>query len=90
VAQDKTKKRLRKLPRAAERQRRSAPARPLGPGPRFPDSQPPVWEGPDFDDPDDGAGVREPPRPWPTTPAAALELDEPEPLYLDLTSSTRT
>ena len=43
-----------------------------------------VWDDDRGDDPDGGAGVREPRHPFPTMPAAALALDEPEPQYLDL------
>jgi hypothetical protein len=36
------------------------------------------------DDLEGGAGVREPRRPYPTMPAGALELEEPESDYLEL------
>ena len=90
MAKNKLKKRVRKAVRKELRRQGQRP--PLGPGrgsgpatePWFPGYDP---DGPLGDDhPDDGgAGVREPRRPWPTMPAAALELDEPRPLYLDLT-----
>jgi hypothetical protein len=38
------------------------------------------------DDLEGGAGVREPRRPYPTMPAGALELDEPEPQYLEMSA----
>ena len=88
MAKNKLKKRVRKAVRKELRRQGQRP--PLGPGrgsgptePWFPGSD---SDGPwDDDDLDGGAGVREPRRPWPTMPAAALELDEPQPLYLDLT-----
>jgi hypothetical protein len=90
VAKNKLKKRVRKAVRK-ELQRRQGQRHPLGPGPGSGPTEP--WfpgydsDGPwdDDDHPDGGAGVREPRHPWPTMPAAALELDEPEPQYLDLT-----
>jgi hypothetical protein len=91
VAKDKTKKRLRKL---EKRRRKELRSRPLGPdrgqGPNDPlppgdDWDYPSWDQGSGDDLEGGAGVREPRRPWPTTPAAALELEEPQPQYLDLT-----
>jgi hypothetical protein len=91
MAKNKLKKRVRKAVRK-ELQRREALRRPLGPDrggwpnePYTPRSEPDWPRWPDEDDPEGGAGVREPRRPWPTMPAAALELDEPEPEYLDLT-----
>lgn len=92
MAKDKTKKRLRKALRKMEKRRRQEAQRhplDMGRGQGFPDLPPP-WDGL-FDDEDrgddfdGGAGVREPRHPFPTMPAAALELDEPRPLYLDLT-----
>ncbi len=86
MAKDKTKKRLRKQEKRRRKELRSRPVGPdrgLGPS----DPSPPWddgWDYRDWDDPDGGAGVREPRRPWPTMPAAALALDEPEPQYLDL------
>ena len=76
-----TKKRLRRAAKRNERERRAATARPLGPPPggdvrRDPPSGP--------DDLDGGAGVREPRRPRPNAPAGYLELDEPEPTFLEL------
>ena len=80
----KTKRRLNKAARTIERQRRQAiqrhPGDP-GQGQGFPDLPPPPW-----DDRDGGAGVREPRRPLPSTPAGALELPHPESQYLDLVS----
>jgi hypothetical protein len=90
VAKNKLKKRVRKAVRK-ELRRRQAQRHPLGPGrgsvsyePWFPGDES-DWPRGDWDDPDGGAGVREPRHPRPTMPAAALELDEPLPLYLDLT-----
>ncbi len=82
MAKNKTKKRLRKTARKLEKQRRAAAQRhpsDLGFGQGFPDLPPPPW-----DDPDDGAGVREPRRPRPSMPAGELALDEPRSTYLDL------
>jgi hypothetical protein len=93
VAKNKLKKRVRKAVRKALRKQLrplQAQGYPLGPGRRSGPDEPwrpgteYNWPG-DDDLPDGGAGVREPRRPWPTTPAAALELNEPRPLYLDLT-----
>jgi hypothetical protein len=73
----KTKNRLRKAIRQAEKLRQEAARRhPLGPGssgPGFPDLPPPPWE-PSWNYGDDGggAGVREPRRPLPTHPAGAV------------------
>jgi hypothetical protein len=90
VAKNKLKKRVRKAVRK-ELQRQQGQRRPQGPGrgsgptdPWFPGYDPDWPWGDDHPD-DGGAGVREPRRPWPTMPAEALELDEPRPLYLDLT-----
>ena len=82
----KTKKRLRKAVRKAEKLRREAARRhPLGPssGPGFPDLPQPPWDT-GWDDDEGGAGVREPRRPFPTHPADAIALDPPSPQYLDL------
>jgi len=49
-------------------------------GPGIPDLPPPRWP----DDLDGGAGVREPRRPYPSTPAGAL--DPPESQYLELSA----
>ena len=80
----KTKKRLRKAIRQAEKLRQAAAQRhPLGPGssgPGFPDLPPPPW------DDDGGAGVREPRHPLPTHPAGAIALEPPQSQYLDLVS----
>ena len=83
----KTKKRLPKAVRMAEKLRREAARRhPLGPGsgpgPGFPDLPPP-WNT-RWDDDDDGDGVREPRHPLPTHPAGAIALDPPQSQYLDL------
>jgi len=78
----KTKRRLTRAARTIERQRRQAIRRhPLDPGrgQGFPDLPPPPW-----DDPDGGAGVREPRQPYPSTPAGAIALPQPESQYLDL------
>jgi hypothetical protein len=84
----KTKKRLRKAIRKAEKLRQEAARRhPLGPGssgPGFPDLPPP-WDTM-WDDDDGGAGVREPRHPFPTHPADAVALDPPHPQYLNLVS----
>jgi hypothetical protein len=88
VAKNKLKKRVRKAVRKELQRREALRRHPLGPErgswPSEPFIPPPEPDWPD-DDLDGGAGVREPRRPWPTMPAAALELDEPEPQYLDLT-----
>ena len=78
----KTKKRLPKAVRKAEKLRRQAARRhpfsnEFGQG--FPDLPPPPWH-----DPDGGAGVREPRRPRPTIPAGAMALEPPRSQYLDL------
>lgn len=81
----KTKKRLPKAIRKAEKLRKQAARRhPLDPGsgPGNPDLPPPwntMW-----DDPDGGAGVREPRHPFPTQPAGAIALEPPRSQYLDL------
>jgi len=87
---DTTKKRLRRAAKRLERQRRAAlaagnPVRPErgpgAPGRRGPDDLfPPGWP----DDLDGGAGVREPRRPFPGTPAGAMSLEVPQSQYLDL------
>ncbi len=89
MARNKLEKPVRKAVRK-ELRRRQAQGYPLGPGrgagpnePWFPYEF--DWPRGDEDDPDGGAGVREPRHPRPTMPASALELDEPRPLYLDLT-----
>jgi hypothetical protein len=79
----KTKKRLPKAVRRAEKLRRQAARRhplDLGSGPGFPDLPPP------WDDMDGGAGVREPRHPYPTHPAGAVALEPPRSQYLDLVS----
>jgi hypothetical protein len=100
MAEDPVRKRTRRAAKRIERQRRKAlaartskaaevprspaqtPREPRGPG--FPDlpPPPPIWP----DDLEGGAGVREPRRPYPTMPADALELNEPEPQYLEMSS----
>jgi hypothetical protein len=80
----KTKKRVPKAIRKAEKLRKQAARRhPLGPGsgPGFPDLPPPwntMW------DDDGGAGVREPRHPRTPQPAGAIALDPPRSEYLDL------
>ena len=82
----KTKKRVPKAIRKAEKLRKQAARRhPLGPGsgPGFPDLPPPwntMWD----DDDVGGAGVREPRHPSPIHPADAVALDYPRSVYLDL------
>jgi hypothetical protein len=88
VAKNKLKKRVRKAVRKELRRQEALRRHPLGPGRGgWPDGPFLPRIEPDWPDEDlgGGAGVREPRRPWPTMPAAALELDEPEPQYLDLT-----
>jgi hypothetical protein len=83
----KTKKRLRKAIRTAEKRREEAARRhPLGPGSSGPGSPdlPPPWNT--MWDDDDGAGVREPRHPFPAHPAGAIALEPPNPQYLDLVS----
>ncbi|HZA73678.1 MAG TPA: hypothetical protein VE476_12305 [Propionibacteriaceae bacterium] len=91
MAKNKLKKRVRKAVRK-ELRRREAQRHPLGPGRSSGPNDPWIpgsgldWPDEDHgDDFDGGAGVREPRHPWPTRPAAALEREEPEPQYLDLT-----
>ena len=84
----KTKKRLRKAIRTAEKVRRDAARRhPLGPGSSGPGSPdlPPSWNTM-WDDDDGGAGVREPRHPFPVHPADAIALEPPRQQYLDLVS----
>ena len=79
MAKDPTKG-LRRAAKRLERQRRlaSGSRNPVQPrrGKGRPQPPPPEW----FDDPEGGAGVREPRRPLPNQPAGALEL---EPAGLD-------
>ena len=81
----KTKKRLPKAIRKAEKLRKQAARRhPIDPGsgPGNPDLPPPwntMW-----DDDDGSAGVREPRHPRPAMPAGAMELTPPHPQYLNL------
>jgi hypothetical protein len=82
----KTKKRLPKAVRKAEKLRRQAARRhplDLGSGPGFPDLPAP-WDTMWDDDGGDGAGVREPRNPSPIHPADAVALDFPRSEYLDL------
>jgi hypothetical protein len=77
----KTKKRLPKAIRTAEKLRRQAARRRplgLGSGPGYPDLPPP------WDDMDGGAGVREPRSPRTPQPAGAIALEPPRSQYLDL------
>ena len=86
MAKKKTKKRLAKAIRKAEKRRQEAARRPpLGPGsaPGYRD-MPPPWDTMWDDDDDGGAGVREPRHPFPVHPAGAIALDPPQPQYLDL------
>jgi hypothetical protein len=92
VAKNKLKKRIRKALRKELRRREEARRHPLGPGRSSGPNEPWVPEReftwPDEEhgeDPDGGAGVREPRHPRPTMPAAAITLAEPELQYLDLT-----
>ena len=98
MADDPVRKRTRRAAKRVERLRRKAlatrsrkaaqatrppaqtPREQRGPG--FPDLPPPGWP----DDLEGGAGVREPRRPYPTMPAGALELDVPEPQYLEMSA----
>ena len=83
----KTKKRLPKAVRKAEKLRRQAARRhPQGPasGPGIRDLPPP-WDTM-WDDDEGGAGVREPRHPYPTHPAGAVALEPPRSQYLDLVS----
>ena len=99
MADDPVRKRTRRAARRIERQRKATPARTRKtadvprspaqspreqPGPRFPDlpPPPPMWP----DDLDGGAGVREPRRPSPAMPAGALEREEPESHYLEISA----
>lgn len=101
MAHDPVRRRTRRAAKRIERQRRKAlttPARKAPEtqnrppaqtpreqrGPGFPDlpPPPPMWP----DDLEGGAGVREPRRPYPTMPAGALELEEPEAEYLELSA----
>jgi hypothetical protein len=81
---DTTKRRAGRAAKRVERQRRIAIATRnavrFRPDPGRGDVRRPDWPG----DLDGGAGVREPRRPSPTTPAGAVALDEPEAHYLDL------
>ena len=86
MAKDPTKG-LRRAAKRLERQRRlaSGSRNPVQPrrGNGRPQPPPPEW----FDDPEGGAGVREPRRPLPNQPAGALEL---EPAGLDNLNLTAT
>ncbi len=80
-----TKKNLRRAAKKVERQRRMAVAarNPLRP-PRGGPFQRPPFQFPFPDEPEGGAGVREPRRPFPTSPAGAMELQYEDPQYLSL------
>jgi hypothetical protein len=81
----KTKKRVPKAIRKAEKLRKQAARRHplgLGSGPGYPDLPPP-WDTM-WDDDDGGSGVREPRRPFPTHPAGAVALNPASPQYLNL------
>src|SRR5512132_1908542 len=100
MADDPVRKRNRRAAKRIERQRRKALATPTRTaaevprspahtareqrGPGFPDLPPPTWP----DDLGGGAGVREPRRPHPSTPAEALELNPPEAQYLELSAES--
>jgi hypothetical protein len=81
---DTTRRRKRVAPRF-QRKRPPAIAREIGPrhdGPGWPTTPPREWP----DDPDGGAGVREPRHPFPNMPAGAMALPEPtRPDTLDVT-----
>lgn len=86
MPKDLTQKRLRRA--LSELRRRTRPVSPRRLRPLRADEGPPRIERDREEGPDDldgGAGVREPRHPFPTMPAAALALEEPEPQYLDLT-----
>jgi hypothetical protein len=78
VADDPTKKRLRRAAKRLERQRRRASVsrNPVQQrrGRGSADPPPPDW----FDNPEGGSGVREPRRPFPGQPAGALEREPAE------------
>jgi hypothetical protein len=86
MANDPTR-RLRRAAKRLERQRRlaSGSRNPVQPrrGRGWPQPPPPDR----FDDPEGGAGVREPRRPVPSQPAGAMEL---EPAGLDQLNLTAT
>jgi hypothetical protein len=100
MADDPVRKRTRRAARRVERQRRKglatrtrkaadAPRAPAQTpreqrGPGFPDLPPPPPRWPD--DLDGGADVREPRRPYPSMPAGALELEEPESQHLEMSA----
>ena len=100
MADDPVRRRTRRGARRIERQRRKATAartRKAADGTRAPAQTPREQRGPGFpdlpppppmwpDDLDGGAGVREPRRPYPAMPAGALELDEPESQYLEMSA----
>ena len=88
MSKKKTKKRLAKVIRKAEKARRQAARRPpLGPGaasgPGYRDLPPP-WDTMWDDDDDGGAGVREPRHPFPAHPAGAIASEPPQRQYLSL------
>ena len=92
MAKNKLKKRVRKAAAQGAAAARGGPAASAGPGRSAGPNEPWVpereftWPDQDRgDDPDGGAGVREPRQPRPTMPAAAITLAEPELQYLDLT-----
>jgi hypothetical protein len=100
MADDPVRRRTRRAAKRIERQRRRALAAPTRRtteaarppaqtpreqrGPGFPDLPPPPPRWPD--DLEGGAGVREPRRPYPSMPAGAIELDEPESQYLEMSA----
>jgi hypothetical protein len=95
MAKDPVRRSTRRAAQRVERQRRKALAartpsrtprtlRGSQSGPGLPDLPPPPWP----DDLEGGAGVREPRRPYPTMPAGALELEPPEPQYLEMAAKS--
>ena len=87
MAEQTTKRRVRRAAKQLERQRRRANALRNPVRPRLwrgiPDPPPLEW----FDDPEGGAGVREPRRPFPGRPGAALELEPAKFKHLHVAST---
>ncbi len=77
MADNPTKRRLRRAARQLERQRRRAGVS-RNPAQSRRDRGWPEPPPPDWFDPEGGAGVREPRRPFPGQPAEALELKPAE------------
>lgn len=82
---DTTKKKRKRVARRFRRERHPTVVHEIGPvreGPGWPADPPRDWPN----DPEGGAGVREPRRPTPIMPAGTMELLEPtSPDTLDLT-----